>query len=159
MCNFDTFLEERKKEGKKNKQKCTSVSVSIAQAQVAEHVAHHNGAGDKIAVVCAHSTSAKGTETGFECGTENRMCFPKADLVVSELLDTVLIGEGLIPSINHCRANLAADASGGGATFIPAAATVFVQLLHAPFAQDMARLDWSRLGAPLGPEFSSCCKE
>lgn len=122
---------------------------------MARQVVRHNAADETIGVICAHSTSAQGTEAGFECSAEGRT-FPKADLVVSELLDTVLIGEGLIPSINHCKANLAADAT---STFIPASATLFVQLLHAPFSQDMMRLDWSRLGAPLGPEFSSCCKE
>ncbi len=52
----------------------------------------------------------------------------KVDLVVSEILDSKLIGEGVLPSVRHALANLAV----AGARVIPQAAEIYVALVELP---------------------------
>lgn len=53
----------------------------------------------------------------------------RADVVVSEILDTELIGEGVLGTMRHMHEHLAAP----GATIIPGAATVHVQLFESEY--------------------------
>ncbi|MGQ0677779.1 MAG: tetratricopeptide repeat protein [Rhodospirillales bacterium] len=87
-------------------------------AEIARQIVALNGFAGRIAVIARRSTDLK---PGAD--------LPRpADLVVSEVLDAGLIGEGVISTLRHALAELAAP----GARLIPAAATVHGALIHAP---------------------------
>ncbi len=52
----------------------------------------------------------------------------RADLLVSEIVDVGLLGEGVIPTVRHARQNLLVE----GAKMIPAGATVYAALIELP---------------------------
>jgi protein arginine N-methyltransferase 7 len=66
-----------------------------------------------------------------------------ADIVVHEVFDPMLLGEGVAPSLRDAAQRLAAP----GAIFVPSRATVFV---HAFCSDNIAALRWPPLG-PLPP--------
>jgi type III protein arginine methyltransferase len=54
----------------------------------------------------------------------------KADILVSEILDTVLLGEGVLPSVRDARARLLAP----DASVVPESASIIVQLVNSTWA-------------------------
>ncbi|MCB9230888.1 MAG: tetratricopeptide repeat protein [Bacteroidia bacterium] len=70
-------------------------------AQTAQEIVDLNGYAEKIKVLNLKSSSLR---VGEELPR-------KADLVVSEILDVGLLGEGVLPSLRHAAANLAAENS------------------------------------------------
>jgi type II protein arginine methyltransferase len=59
------------------------------------------------------------------------------DVLVSEIVDCALIGEGLLPSIRHARAHLLAP----GGLMLPSAARLYGQLLHSEAVLALNRVD------------------
>lgn len=61
------------------------------------------------------------------------------DVVVSEIIDRGLIGEGILPSLRHAREHLLAD----GGVLVPHSATVHAALLHSEMVLGLNRVDWA----------------
>lgn len=87
-------------------------------AEIATEIVRRNGFADRIKVVARKSTELK---LGQDLPR-------RADLVVSEILDSSVIGEGMLPSMRHALAELAAP----GARVIPQGAKVKVALIETP---------------------------
>ena len=87
-------------------------------AAAAHDVVRDNRLADRIEVIAARSTA-------LEVGRD----LPRrADLLVSEIVDVGLLGEGVLPTVRHARAELLAEQ----AVVIPAAATVHARLVELP---------------------------
>lgn len=85
--------------------------VAIARASI-----KRNNLADKVSVVPKRSTDMTVPEDMQR----------RAHVIVSEILDTELIGEGVLETMAHARKHLAV----GNAVFIPSGATVYVQLVE-----------------------------
>ena len=116
-------------------------------ATLAEENARVAGMSDRVTVLNAHSTRAAtvassddpaeraavdwrvtmdvddGTRAG--CRVLD-FASPRADCVVSELMDTQLVGEGLLPSLRHAAATLLEP----GYSCVPSSATVWAQVVQ-----------------------------
>ena len=106
--------------------KITACEAFSPMANVAKEIIQENGFSDIITVVPKSSMDT---------------CIPKdmthrADLVVMELFDTELIGEGLLPSMRHAFKHLLKE----NATVVPAAATIYVQLFQSQALWKMHQL-------------------
>ncbi len=97
-----------------------------AIAKAAEQVISDNGYSDQIQVIGKRST---GLKPGAELSE-------KVDVLVSEILDSGLLGEGVLPSVRHAKANLLKE----GGKIIPAAATVKGVLLQSEHLHSIAPL-------------------
>jgi tetratricopeptide (TPR) repeat protein len=87
-------------------------------AQMAARIIARNGYADRIAVIAKRSTEL----------TLGRDLPEPADLLISEILDAGLLGEGVMRTFRHaCAALIAADAA-----VIPAGATVWGVLVECP---------------------------
>lgn len=87
-------------------------------AEVATRIVELNGFSGRISVVSRRSTDLK---VGLDLPR-------RADLVLSEILSADLVGEGVIPTMRHALAELAAP----GTRIIPARAVVYGSLIHVP---------------------------
>lgn len=87
-------------------------------ARTAREIVKDNGMEDKITVLNRHSS---------ELVMEDDIDHP-ARIIVSEIVDAALIGEGVLPSLRHARHELATE----DAVMIPAGASVWVQLASMP---------------------------
>jgi predicted RNA methylase len=94
----------------------------IARQNVAAH-----RMSDVITVICKPSQL-------LEVGSD--LAAP-ADVLVSEIVDCGLIGEGLLPSIRHARAHLLAP----GGLMLPSAARLYGQLVHSEAVLALNRVD------------------
>jgi predicted RNA methylase/Tfp pilus assembly protein PilF len=92
-----------------------------AIAEVARTIIARNGYADRVKV---YATDSKLLQLGKEVAEP-------VDLIVSEILDVALLGEGMLPSIRAALRSLAKP----DAKVIPAAATVMVQLVELPESQ------------------------
>ena len=94
------------------------------------------------AVISAHSTDM----------TRADIIGGGADVVVSEILDSGLIGEDCLPTIRHARRELARAAAAEGAAsrapprFVPSRAVVWAQLVRCPIAWRWQHLACTALG-------------
>jgi predicted RNA methylase len=82
---------------------------------------------NRFRVLEAHST---------ELGHPSELQFPNdkgADLIVAEILDSDLIGEGAIPTMRHAKQHLAAQ----GFAALPATSTIWGALVHGPFVDKL----------------------
>jgi len=91
-------------------------------AECAREVLASNGFADTVRVVHGSSLDLEPEALNFKNNA-------KAEIVLSEVLDDGLLGEGVIPTVAHARRNLAAP----GARVIPAAAKVWAQVVNIPF--------------------------
>ncbi|MGE0717533.1 MAG: tetratricopeptide repeat protein [Alphaproteobacteria bacterium] len=89
-----------------------------ALAEAATEIVARNGYGDRITVINRQSTQLR---VGAELATP-------ADVVIAEVLDVGVFGEGLLPTLRHALANLAVP----GASVIPAGVLVRAQLVELP---------------------------
>jgi hypothetical protein len=111
----------------------TCVEMGKEMASVAQRVIALNGYEDQIRMFNLHSGWLRVGEH-----------LPrKVDIVVSEIVDAALLGEGVLPSLRHAWSSLAAP----GARMIPASATVHGMLLNLPVAslKDVEGFDLSVL--------------
>ncbi|XP_062356010.1 protein arginine N-methyltransferase 7 isoform X2 [Cinclus cinclus] len=87
-------------------------------ANAAVKIVEKNGFSDKIKVINKHSTEVTvGPDGDMQC---------RANILVTELFDTELIGEGALPTYEHAHRNLVQE----GCEAVPHRATVYVQLVE-----------------------------
>ncbi|HEX2898627.1 MAG TPA: tetratricopeptide repeat protein, partial [Bacteroidia bacterium] len=89
-----------------------------AIAEVARTIIEKNGYSEKVKV---HALDSRLLRLGHEVSE-------RVDVIVSEILDVSLLGEGMLPSIRAALRSLAHEDT----RVIPAAATVMVQLIELP---------------------------
>ncbi len=90
-------------------------------AECASRVLEANGFGGKVSVVHGSSLNLKVPDLGFKGGL-------RPTVVLSEVLDDGLLGEGVIPTVAHARRELATP----NALVIPAAAKVWAMVVNMP---------------------------
>eukprot|EP00435_Cladocopium_sp_Y103_P048660 s40_g14.t1 len=108
-------------------------------ATAAKENIQRNGAASCCTVWEGHSNDVLHQTEGASNGSGSPQPF---DLCVSELLDSVLIGEGVLDSLRHAWAS---PYFGPGTTLIPQSATVFGRLFWSPalFAQHRGSATWN----------------
>uniref|UniRef100_A0A8B9FPZ6 Protein arginine N-methyltransferase n=1 Tax=Amazona collaria TaxID=241587 RepID=A0A8B9FPZ6_9PSIT len=97
---------------------CYAVEVFKPMANAAVKIVEKNGFHDKIKVINKHSTEVTvGPDGDMQC---------RANILVTELFDTELIGEGALPTYEHAHKYLVQE----GCEAVPHRATVYVQLVE-----------------------------
>ncbi|XP_032892021.1 protein arginine N-methyltransferase 7 [Amblyraja radiata] len=97
---------------------CFAVEVFKPMADVAVKIVDRNGYSGKIKVINKHSTEVTvGPDGDMSC---------RANILVTELFDTELIGEGALPSYEHAHKYLVQDECEA----VPHRATVYAQLVE-----------------------------
>ncbi|XP_063294767.1 protein arginine N-methyltransferase 7 [Pelobates fuscus] len=97
---------------------CYAIEVFKPMAEAAVRIVQTNSFGDKIQVINKHSTEVT-------VGPDGDMKH-KANILITELFDTELIGEGALPSYEHAQHNLMQDHWEA----VPHRATVYAQLVE-----------------------------
>ncbi|KAM5262715.1 protein arginine N-methyltransferase 7 [Ctenodactylus gundi] len=97
---------------------CYAVEVFKPMAEAAVKIVEENGFSDKIKVINKHSTEVTvGPDGDMPC---------RANILVTELFDTELIGEGALPSYEHAHRHLVQE----NCEAVPHRATVYAQLVE-----------------------------
>ncbi|NXS52830.1 ANM7 methyltransferase, partial [Brachypteracias leptosomus] len=97
---------------------CYALEVFKPMANAAVKIVEKNGFHDKIKVINKHSTEVTvGPDGDMQC---------RANILVTELFDTELIGEGALPTYEHAHKYLVQ----AGCEAVPHRATVYVQLVE-----------------------------
>ncbi|XP_063467672.1 protein arginine N-methyltransferase 7 isoform X4 [Symphalangus syndactylus] len=97
---------------------CYAIEVFKPMADAAVKIVEKNGFSDKIKVINKHSTEVTvGSEGDMPC---------RANILVTELFDTELIGEGALPSYEHAHRHLVEE----NCEAVPHRATVYAQLVE-----------------------------
>ncbi|NXB57409.1 ANM7 methyltransferase, partial [Struthidea cinerea] len=97
---------------------CYAIEVFKPMANAAVKIVEKNGFSDKIKVINKHSTEVTvGPDGDMQC---------RANILVTELFDTELIGEGALPTYEHAHKYLVEE----GCEAVPHRATVYVQLVE-----------------------------
>lgn len=107
---------------------CYAVEVFKPMAEVARCIVEKNVFSDKIKIINKHSTEVT-------VGPDGDMQM-KANVLVTELFDTELIGEGALPSYEHAHQNLVQD----GCEAVPHRATIYAQLVESELLWSWAQL-------------------
>uniref|UniRef100_A0A672QUB8 Protein arginine N-methyltransferase 7 n=1 Tax=Sinocyclocheilus grahami TaxID=75366 RepID=A0A672QUB8_SINGR len=107
---------------------CYAIEVFKPMAQAATCIVERNGFSDKIKVINKHSTEVT---VGPDGDMQER-----ANILVTELFDTELIGEGALPSYEHAHMHLVqADCEA-----VPHRATVYAQLVESDMLWKLSQL-------------------
>ncbi|NXD24577.1 ANM7 methyltransferase, partial [Spelaeornis formosus] len=97
---------------------CYAIEVFKPMANAAVKIVEKNGFSDKVKVINKHSTEVTvGPDGDMQC---------QANILVTELFDTELIGEGALPTYEHAHKYLVKE----GCEAVPHRATVYVQLVE-----------------------------
>ncbi|XP_067905760.1 protein arginine N-methyltransferase 7 isoform X2 [Heterodontus francisci] len=97
---------------------CYAVEVFKPMADVARKIVDKNGFSNKIKIINKHSTEVTvGPDGDMSC---------RANILVTELFDTELIGEGALPSYEHAHKYLVQEECEA----VPHRATVYAQLVE-----------------------------
>ncbi|NXT04401.1 ANM7 methyltransferase, partial [Prunella fulvescens] len=97
---------------------CYAIEVFKPMANAAVKIVQKNGFSDKIKVINKHSTEVTvGPDGDMQC---------RANILVTELFDTELIGEGALPTYEHAHKYLVQE----GCEAVPHRATVYIQLVE-----------------------------
>lgn len=97
---------------------CYAIEVFKPMAEAAVKIVEKNGFSDKIKVINKHSTEVTvGPDGDLPC---------RANILVTELFDTELIGEGALPSYEHAHKHLVQE----DCEAVPHRATVYAQLVE-----------------------------
>ncbi|RXM95571.1 Protein arginine N-methyltransferase 7 [Acipenser ruthenus] len=126
---------------------CYALEVFKPMADAAVRIVEKNGFRDKIKIINKHSTEVT---VGPEGDMQSR-----ANILVTELFDTELIGEGALPSYEHAHKNLVQT----DCEAVPHRATVYAQLVESERLWSWARLLPLRVGGHEvvpNPEETSC---
>lgn len=107
---------------------CYAVEVFKPTADAARCIVEKNGFSDKIKIINKHSTEVT-------VGADGDMQ-TKANVLITELFDTELIGEGALPSYEHAHQNLVLE----GCEAVPHRATVYAQLVQSEVLWSWAHL-------------------
>ncbi|XP_029378432.1 protein arginine N-methyltransferase 7 [Echeneis naucrates] len=126
---------------------CYAVEVFKPMAEAAQRIVEKNGFSDKIKIINKHSTDVTVGQDG-----DMQM---KANVLITELFDTELIGEGALPSYEHAHQNLVQE----GCVAVPHRATIYAQLVESELLWSWAQLqpaevDGIRLVPP--PDVGRC---
>ncbi|XP_057186154.1 protein arginine N-methyltransferase 7 [Triplophysa rosa] len=97
---------------------CYAIEVFKPMAQAAVCIVERNGFSDRIKVINKHSTEVT---VGPDGDMQER-----ANILVTELFDTELIGEGALPSYEHAHMHLVQV----GCEAVPHRATIYAQLVE-----------------------------
>ncbi|ETE68476.1 Protein arginine N-methyltransferase 7, partial [Ophiophagus hannah] len=97
---------------------CYGIEVFKPMANTAVKIVEKNGFGDKIKIINKHSTEVT---VGSDGDMESR-----ANILITELFDTELIGEGALPSYEHAHKHLVQE----GCEAVPHRATIYAQLVE-----------------------------
>nr|XP_055047703.1 protein arginine N-methyltransferase 7 [Misgurnus anguillicaudatus] len=97
---------------------CYAIEVFKPMAQAASSIVQRNGFSDKIKIINKHSTEVT---VGPDGDMQER-----ANILVTELFDTELIGEGALPSYEHAHMHLVQ----AGCEAVPHRATIYAQLVE-----------------------------
>ena len=98
----------------------TTIEAFSPVSYIARKIIDQNGFKDRIKIVNKHSTEVK---VGLGLDMEQ-----KANILVAEVLDTELIGEGAIKTYNHAHQNLLEK----NAICVPESASIYVQIVDSP---------------------------
>ncbi|KAJ6666089.1 hypothetical protein lerEdw1_000993 [Lerista edwardsae] len=97
---------------------CYAVEVFKPMADAAVKIVEKNGFSEKIKIINKHSTEVTvGPDGDMQC---------RANILITELFDTELIGEGALPSYEHAHQYLVQE----GCEAVPHRATVYAQLVE-----------------------------
>uniref|UniRef100_A0A8C8RCS6 Protein arginine N-methyltransferase n=1 Tax=Pelusios castaneus TaxID=367368 RepID=A0A8C8RCS6_9SAUR len=97
---------------------CYAIEVFTPMACAAVKIVEKNGFSDKIKVINKHSTEVTvGSDGDMQC---------RANILITELFDTELIGEGALPSYEHAHKYLVQE----GCEAVPHRARVYAQLVE-----------------------------
>ncbi|XP_014825072.1 PREDICTED: protein arginine N-methyltransferase 7 isoform X1 [Poecilia mexicana] len=119
---------------------CYAVEVFKPMAEAAQCIVKKNNFSDKIKIINKHSSDVT-------VGPDGDMQ-EKANLLITELFDTELIGEGALPSYEHAHQNLVT----AGCEAVPHRATVYAQLVESELLWSWAQLQPAEVeGARLVP--------
>ncbi|GAA6221228.1 protein arginine N-methyltransferase 7 [Lates japonicus] len=126
---------------------CYAVEVFKPMAEAAQCIVEKNGFSDKIKIINKHSTDVT-------VGPDGDMQM-KANILITELFDTELIGEGALPSYEHAHQYLVQE----GCEAVPHRATVYAQLVESELLWSWAQLQPVEVeGARLVPPPAvGCC--
>ncbi|XP_072278976.1 protein arginine N-methyltransferase 7 [Pyxicephalus adspersus] len=97
---------------------CYAIEVFTPMAEAALRIVKANGFGDKIKVINKHSKEVT-------MGPDGDM-MERANILITELFDTELIGEGALPSYEHAQQNLMQERWEA----VPHRATVYAQVVE-----------------------------
>ncbi|KAM8892563.1 protein arginine N-methyltransferase 7 [Spinachia spinachia] len=107
---------------------CYAVEVFKPTAEAARCIVEKNGFSEQIKIINKHSTDVT-------VGPDGDMQ-TKANVVITELFDTELIGEGALPSYEHAHQNLLQEPCEA----VPHRATVYAQLVESELLWSWAQL-------------------
>ncbi|XP_019311015.1 protein arginine N-methyltransferase 7 isoform X3 [Panthera pardus] len=97
---------------------CYAIEVFKPMADAAVKIVEKNGFSDKIKIINKHSTEVTmGPDGDMPC---------RANILITELFDTELIGEGALPSYEHAHRHLVQE----NCEAVPHRATVYAQLVE-----------------------------
>uniref|UniRef100_A0A9L0SYX5 Protein arginine methyltransferase 7 n=1 Tax=Equus caballus TaxID=9796 RepID=A0A9L0SYX5_HORSE len=97
---------------------CYAIEVFKPMADAAVKIVEKNGFSDKIKVINKHSTEVTvGPDGDMPC---------RANILITELFDTELIGEGALPSYEHAHRHLVQE----NCEAVPHRATIYAQLVE-----------------------------
>jgi type II protein arginine methyltransferase len=102
----------------------TTCEANPLLAELAREVIAHHGLSDRITVLPSHSTTLR---VGHDLPR-------KVDLMVSEVVDCGLVGEGILPTLRHARRELVRP----GGIIMPTRGALFGQLVD---SEDIRRLN------------------
>lgn len=94
----------------------TACEVVPEIAEVARHIVRGNGFAERVVVV---PKSSANLVAGVDLPR-------RADLLVTEIVDCGLVGEGIMPTLRHAREHLLAE----GGSIVPRAATIYATLIE-----------------------------
>uniref|UniRef100_A0A670Y9G8 Protein arginine N-methyltransferase n=1 Tax=Pseudonaja textilis TaxID=8673 RepID=A0A670Y9G8_PSETE len=97
---------------------CYGIEVFKPMANTAVKIVEKNGFAGKIKIINKHSTEVT---VGSDGDMESR-----ANILITELFDTELIGEGALPSYEHAHKHLVQE----GCEAVPHRATIYAQLVE-----------------------------
>ncbi|XP_073415983.1 protein arginine N-methyltransferase 7-like isoform X3 [Dendrobates tinctorius] len=126
---------------------CFAIEVFKPMADAAAQIVKVNGFGDKVKVINKHSTEVT-------LGPDGDMT-RRANILITELFDTELIGEGALPSYEHAQHNLMQDRWEA----VPHRATIYAQVVESRRLWSWNKLlpmqlDFRTIQPP--PEMQSC---
>lgn len=105
----------------------TTCETNPLLAEAARQIVAAQGLSDRITVLAEHSTDVR---VGHEMATP-------ADMVISEIVDCGLVGEGLLPTVRHARACLLRP----GGTMLPKSARLYGQLIESDAVHGLNHVD------------------
>ncbi|CAN9499499.1 unnamed protein product [Ophioblennius macclurei] len=114
--------------------RCYAVEVFKPMAEAAQTIVQKNGFSDKIKIINKHSTEVTVGEGGD--------MEEKANILITELFDTELIGEGALPSYEHAHLHLVQ----AGCEAVPHRATVYAQLVESELLWSWTQLQPLQVG-------------